>query len=153
MILFKQKVKPDEQTIIQLLKYFQVPIPRGNGVLLDLGELKKPDFLYLVNLKMIQKLFKVLNQENNQNKPESSTTFFKFYVGTGNNYPTVRQIIRRRNWWHREKQERWIGQHQNHNNCEESDNEEEEVKVKGAHFLWTQWRKPELTEFLKQNQG
>ena len=31
-------------------------------------------------------------------------------MGTGNNDPTVRQIIKRRSWWHREKEERFIGQ-------------------------------------------
>lgn len=31
MILFKQKVKPEEQQVIQLLKFFNVPIPKGHG--------------------------------------------------------------------------------------------------------------------------
>lgn len=40
-------------------------MPKLNGITLDLCEVKKPDFLYTVNLKLMQKLFKVLNCENN----------------------------------------------------------------------------------------
>ena len=58
----------------------------------------------------MQKLNKVVNQENNNAQPETGSNYFKFYVGLGNNYPTVRQILKRRSWWHREKQERFIGQ-------------------------------------------
>lgn len=53
MVLFKQKMKPDEQTMINLLKYFGIQIPKGNGMILDVAELKKPDFLYTVNLKIM----------------------------------------------------------------------------------------------------
>ena len=35
MILFKQKVKPTEELILPLLKYFSIPAPRGNGTFLD----------------------------------------------------------------------------------------------------------------------
>ena len=73
MTLFKQKVKADDQTIVALLKYFNVPVPRGNGAVLDYAELKKPDFLFTVNIRLMQKLNKVLNQENNNAKPETST--------------------------------------------------------------------------------
>jgi hypothetical protein len=73
-----------------------VPIPKGMGCVLDLNELKKPDFLYTVNMKVVQKLNRVLNTENKNVKPEIGSSYFKFYVGTGNNYPTVRQIIKRR---------------------------------------------------------
>lgn len=55
-----------------------------------MAELKKPDFLYTVNLKLMQKLYKVLNQENGQAKPEQGSNYFKFYVGPGNNHTTVR---------------------------------------------------------------
>ena len=77
--------------------------------MIDFLELKKPDFLYTVNMKLIKKLNKTLNFENKNAKPEHGSNYFKFYVGTGNNYPTVRQIIKRRSWWHREKHERFIG--------------------------------------------
>lgn len=53
MTLFKSKVKPDEQQMIQLLKFFNIPIPKGHGMLIDLTELKKPDFLYTVNVKLM----------------------------------------------------------------------------------------------------
>ena len=32
MILFKQKIKSDEQTLIGLFKFFNIPIPRGHGI-------------------------------------------------------------------------------------------------------------------------
>lgn len=44
MTLFKSKVRPDEQQLVQLLKFFNVPIPKGHGMTIDLAELKKPDF-------------------------------------------------------------------------------------------------------------
>ncbi len=109
MSLFKQKVKIDDLSMIALLKFFNIPVPKGNGTALDFAELKKPDFLYTVNMKLMQKLNKVVNFENNQVKPEQGSNYFKFYVGTGNNHPSVRQIISRRSWWHRVKKERFIG--------------------------------------------
>lgn len=101
MSLFKQKVKPDEQTMIQLLKFFNIPVPKGHGMVLDNAELKKPDFLFTVNIRLMQKLNRVLNESNKNVKPEQGSNYFKFYVGTGNNHPTIRQIIKRRSWWHR----------------------------------------------------
>ena len=53
LVLFKQKMKIEEQQIIKLLKFFGVPVPRGNGLTIDLAELKKPDFLQTVNHKMM----------------------------------------------------------------------------------------------------
>ena len=49
MILFKQKMKSSDQQIIKLLKFFGIPIPRGNGVVLDTKVIKMPDFLHSVN--------------------------------------------------------------------------------------------------------
>jgi hypothetical protein len=42
-----------------------------------------------------------MNMENGNVLPEQGSNYFKFYVGTGNNYPCVRQIIKRRSWWHK----------------------------------------------------
>lgn len=67
-----------------------MPIPRGNGIQLDMKQIKAPDFLHLVNQKMLMRLYKVINHENNGVKPEQSTQLFRFYVGKGNNYPSVR---------------------------------------------------------------
>ena len=47
------------------------------------------------------KLNKVLNEGNKNIKPEQGSNYFKFYVGQGNSHPTIRQIIKRRSWWHR----------------------------------------------------
>lgn len=56
--------------MISLLKYFSVAVPRGHGQSIDLNQLKKPDFLFTLNIKLMQKLNKVLNTDNNQVKPE-----------------------------------------------------------------------------------
>lgn len=150
MILFKQKVKPEEAQVINLLKYFNIPVPKGHGALLDFSELKKPDFLFTVNIKLMQKLFKVLNQENKGAKPETGSSFYRFYVGTGNNHNSVRQIVKRRSWWHRQKHERFIGQGSAATTADDDESDEEyEDAGKGAHFIWTQWRKSELTDHLK----
>jgi len=42
--LFKQKIKSSDQHIIKLLKFFNISIPRGNGVVLDTKAIKMPDF-------------------------------------------------------------------------------------------------------------
>ena len=57
---------------------------------LDAKAIKQPDFLHAVNEKLLRKLYKVLNQENANAKPEISSNLFRFYVGKGNNYPSVR---------------------------------------------------------------
>ena len=101
LVLFKQKIKPDEVQIIKLLKFFSIPIPNGNGLLIDLTELKKPDFQQIANVKMMQKLNRTINLENDGAKPENRSNYFKFYVGGGNNFHGVRQIIKRRSWWHK----------------------------------------------------
>lgn len=90
MMLFKQKIKIEEAQVVQLLRFFNVPIPRGHGSMLDLNELKKPDFLYTINIKLMTKLFKTMNQENRQMKPEQGSQYYRFYVGVGNNHPSVR---------------------------------------------------------------
>lgn len=105
LILFKTKLKPEDQQVIRLLKHFNVPVPRSNGLGLDLAEVRKPDFQQMVNIKLMQRLYRVLNAENNYAKPETNSNYFKFFVGHGNNYPCVRQIIKRRSWWHRNKRE------------------------------------------------
>jgi len=44
--------------------------------------------------------------------------------------------MKRRNWWHKEMTESFIG-----------DNIEEDLEK--CHFIWTQWRKTDLTDHLK----
>jgi hypothetical protein len=46
MFLFKQKVKPDDQVIAGLLKFFNINVPRCHAQILDHSQLKQPDFLY-----------------------------------------------------------------------------------------------------------
>jgi tubulin---tyrosine ligase len=76
-------------------------------MILDFVECKKPDFLYSVNIKVMQKLYRVLNHENNRVKPEPGN-FFRFYVGQGNNHNAVKHVVKRRSWWLREKHERFL---------------------------------------------
>ena len=125
--------------------------------------LKQPDFHHVVNQKLLQKLYQVLNKENNGIKPENSSSIFRFYVGKGNNYPSVRQIVSRRSWWNRvtQKQEKFYGQTNmyHYNECEASisqSSEDAQITNKqfkfssGCHFIWTQWRKTEHHQFLKR---
>ena len=53
---------------------------------------------------------------------------FRYYVGKGNNYPSVRQIISRRTWWNRGniKQEKFYGQ-----KSSAWDDDEESFSVQG----------------------
>ena len=57
------------------------------------------------NEKLLQKLYKVLNQENGNIEPMIGKSNISFYVGKGNNYYLVRQIIKRRVWWTRASKE------------------------------------------------
>ena len=62
LTLFKQKMKSSPPQLIKLFKYFQIPVPRGNGVTpLDPKAIRAPDFLHTVNEKLLLKLYKVLN--------------------------------------------------------------------------------------------
>jgi len=88
--LFKQRVKFDENYLTNLFRYFRIQVPRVNGTALDLVEVKKPDFMNDVNIQLVKRLYKALNTENDNMQPESTSSYFKFYVGYGNNYPSVR---------------------------------------------------------------
>jgi len=57
---------------------------------LDWNELKKPDLMQAVNIKMMQKLYKTINNENEGVKRETGSNYFKFCVGYGNNYAGIR---------------------------------------------------------------
>lgn len=69
--LFKQKIKIEDLPLVQLLKHFGIQVPKQHGLHIDSAELKKPEFLYAVNMKLMQRLFKVLNQDNGGVKPET----------------------------------------------------------------------------------
>ena len=47
--------------MIKLLKHFNIPVPKSNGIGIDMVEVKKPDFLQMVNVKVMQKFYRVLN--------------------------------------------------------------------------------------------
>lgn len=43
----------------------------------------------------------------------------------------------------------FVGMNQTQAYEQESDESAEDGKSMGAHFIWTQWKKPEITDFLK----
>ena len=53
LTLFKGKIKSSDQNLIKLFKFFAIPVPRGNGVAVDANVLKQPDFLHIVNQKLL----------------------------------------------------------------------------------------------------
>lgn len=142
LCLFKTKLKPDDAQVIKLLKHFNIPVPKSNGIGIDMAEVKKPDFLQMVNIKLMQKLYRVLNSENDGAKPDTTSNYFKFFVGHGNNYTGVRQIIKRRSWWHRYKREQFIGMN-GESDGESSDDgagghqNPNHKNLPGANFIWT----------------
>jgi len=83
---------------------------------------------------MMSKISKVLNTSNLDVKPDVTSSFFKFHVGLGNNFPSVIHALKLRSWWHKKKSERFIGQGQN----TDDESDEEDFKP-GSHFIWTQW--------------
>ena len=56
---------------------------------LDWNELKKPDLMQAVNIKMMQKLYKTINNENEGVKPETVSYYFIFCVSYGNSYTGI----------------------------------------------------------------
>jgi hypothetical protein len=60
-------VKTDEHHIIKLLKYFNIGVPRVNGVNLDFSAIKQSEFLHYTNKLVLVKLYKDLNAENGGN--------------------------------------------------------------------------------------
>eukprot|EP00347_Sterkiella_histriomuscorum_P018082 403346857 len=71
-----------------------------------------------------------------------SKTNLPFYVGKGNNYQLVRQLIKRRVWWTRATKEEF-----------NSYLDSEDQTQKGCHFIWTQWKKQKHIDYLKKNKG
>jgi hypothetical protein len=49
--------------IINLCKFFEVPVPKQSG-LLDPTQLKSKDFIMSSKSQMLKKLYKVINTEN-----------------------------------------------------------------------------------------
>jgi len=56
----------------------------------------------------MKKVYSVLNNSNNKTKPEFTSSFFKFSVGLGNNFPSVINAVKLRSWWHKKKTEKLI---------------------------------------------
>ena len=83
---------------------------------------------------MIQKLYKELNNSNDNLQPELQNNY-KFYVGGGNNSSSVAQTIKKRSWWHKVKIDKFC-------------NSDED----GAQFIWTAWKKSEICEALQHSE-
>jgi hypothetical protein len=79
----------------------------------------------------LQKLFKVFNTENGHLEPIIGKSNLNYYIGKGNNYYLVRQIINRRIWWTRASKEDFAS------NPRDSD---DNIHY-GCNFIWTQWKK------------
>lgn len=62
---------------------------------------------------MMNKISQVLNSSNLDAMPDVTSNYFKFYVGLGNNFPSVIQAIKLRSWWHKNDFESFIGQGKN----------------------------------------
>eukprot|EP00347_Sterkiella_histriomuscorum_P005415 403356704 len=139
--VFKQKVKLSDQQLTSLFKFIGIQIPKVNG-LMDFTQFKSKEFLNQANEKLLQKLYKTLNSENNNVEPIIGKTNLPFYVGKGNNYQLVRQLIKRRVWWTRATKEEF-----------NSYLDSEDQTQKGCHFIWTQWKKQKHIDYLKKNKG
>ena len=79
---------------------------------------------------MLQRLYEVINKENlvpDDMVSQRQQGIKKFYIGKGNNYPLVRSIFKQRWWWQ-------LGSG---------------IDFDSSNFLWTQWRKNELLDWLQ----
>lgn len=84
-MILKLKLKYEEASLAPLLKYFGIPVPRLMGGSLDHSECKKPDFHVLVNILVLQRLYKDLNASNAMAVPEQGRTSLKFHIARGGN--------------------------------------------------------------------
>ena len=61
--LVKKKAQLSEREVTNLLKFFSIPIPKVSGSV-DFNHLKTKEFIIQSNFKLVNKLYKVLNKEN-----------------------------------------------------------------------------------------
>jgi len=94
------------------------------------------------NEKLLQKLYKVMNHENGNMEPIIGKNNLNYFVGKGNNYYLVRQIVKRRVWWTRAAREDFASH--------ESITSEDSNPHYGCNFIWTQWKKNKHLEYLRK---
>lgn len=83
-----------------------------------------------------------MNKENGNIEPIIGKSNLNYYVGKGNNFYLVRQIIKRRVWWTRASKEDFSVIMRE---SEEGNNHY------GCNFIWTQWKKSKHLAYLKKN--
>lgn len=83
-----------------------------------------------------------MNKENGNLEPIIGKSNLNYYVGKGNNFYLVRQIIKRRVWWTRASKEDFAAIMRE---SEEGNNHY------GCNFIWTQWKKNKHLAYLKKN--
>ncbi len=83
-----------------------------------------------------------MNKENGNIEPIIGKSNLNYYVGKGNNFYLVRQIIKRRVWWTRASKEDFAAIMRE---SEEGNNHY------GCNFIWTQWKKNKHLAYLKKN--
>lgn len=141
ILVFKQRAKLSDNQYLSLLKFFNITIPKVNGML-DHNAFKQRDFMHQANEKLLQKLYKVVNSENGGIEPVIGKSNLNYFIGRGNNFYLIRQVIKRRVWWTRASREDFLA----------SDDTDEQVHY-GCNFIWTQWKKRQHLEALREPGG
>jgi hypothetical protein len=94
------------------------------------------------NEKLLQKLYSVFNKENGNVEPIIGKSNLNYFVGKGNNFYLVRQIVKRRVWWTRAHKEDFA--------ASVSESADDKVHY-GCNFIWTQWKKNRHLQHLRRH--
>lgn len=89
ILVFKQRAKLSDTQYLSLLKFFNITVPKVNGML-DHNAFKQRDFMHQANEKLLQKLYKVINSENGGIEPLIGKSNLNYFIGRGNNFYLVR---------------------------------------------------------------
>lgn len=115
---------------------FTVSLARVLGVSLSAGQVNAValgDRAFRAHAKerLLRFLYAVINAENGLNVERTSQSFYKGYIGGGNNAMLVRSVLKQRWWW-----------------CCVQKRE-----IETANFIWTQWRRDAVYSILAKKPG
>lgn len=94
---------------------------------------KIKEFVCPLKEKLLNIIWSGLNQGGSEREqPQKINNFssYKFFIGKGNNSSFIKTVVKQRWWWY--------------------DHDKEDMKE--VHFIWTQWRKNNILDDIKQIQ-
>lgn len=84
-----------------MARQLKIEVPKNLGANDMQALFKSKQFVVQVKAQILQKLYSLMNKENdmNINFERSQFQFYKCYVGRGNNAPLIVQLFKQHRWW------------------------------------------------------